>query len=57
MTPYDISTVSLEIPPTFVAAAAAAAAEESSLEPRRKNAKIQALVNEIVYDSVSHTEG
>ena len=37
----DISTVSLEIPPTFVAAAAA---KESSLEPRTTNPKIQALL-------------
>ena len=43
--PADISTVSLEIPPTFVAAA-----KESSLEPRPKHPKIQALLDEIVND-------
>ena len=44
--PTDISTVSLEIPPTFVAATA----KESSLEPGPKNPKIQALLDEIVND-------
>ena len=42
----DISTNSLEIHPTFDAAAD----KESYLEPRPKNPKIQALVDEIVND-------
>ena len=51
--PAVISTVSLEILPTFVAAAAAAAAaaaKESSLEPSPKNPKIQDLLHEIIND-------
>ena len=43
---YNISTQPPP-PPTFVAAAAA---KESSLEPRPKNPKIQALLDEIVND-------
>ena len=43
---YNISTQPPPPPPTFVAAAV----KESSLEPRPKNPKIQALLDEIVND-------